>query len=660
MLCLSCVVVFITVYALILPAITLERKTVCGLEEHTHTEACYTEGELKCDREEHVHTETCYAKEAASDSQLKEAVCPEPEQSKVQETEPSKEQDIRQEQEKDTTDAETKKADAKDTASATAEAVEPAETGEEAALVSETEETAETRASADGFDLSAEANRQYIDSVKLYYEETKENWVEISGARTEIPGNAKIKLLVKYKDVSLQNLIENYNYTLTYPLPEILRKAVADGDIKDGNTTAGTVKVSDGNIRVEFEKNMLDQWNTSGKTSISGEFYVTGEANLSKLGQDGKITFETAGRKFTLNFGPDAVAKYGTVDITKACTSTKTISRQDGEYISYTITVTAGEDGCPDVTVVDRFTNNTGYVTYANINQTETTLEGEANGQSPYETIVADKTHGSVYLGENTTDDTKIPPAGASNPPGNLVWKIGNMEPNERRTLTYFVKLKDENEPNKTPLNKIGAINNRAVVYAKSYKRGYGDASFTPTIKYTNPLTMTKAVVDDSVKREENGAYKITYRLNFTLQDSSTYPLKNFVFWDYLNYTDAFHTDENALPYISYDPASVQLYEKRGSATDFSEVAEKNYQISWSKDRTNYKADWQWPSQGAASDGNPACFKLEGAKNHPITVYPGDSFYVQYTLTVQPEALAAVQADSLDVTNRFIVSASNA
>ena len=657
MLCLSCVVVFITVYALILPAITLERKTVCGLEEHTHTEACYTEGELKCDREEHVHTETCYAKEAASDSQLKEAVCPEPEQSKVQETEPSKEQDIRQEQEKDTTDAETKKADAKDTASATAEALEPEKTDKEAALVSETEETKAERASADGFDLSAEANRNNIDSVKLYYyDAAQKDWVEISEAGTEtIPGNAKIKLLVKYKDVGLKNLIKNYNYTLTYPLPEILRKAAAEGDIKDGNTTVGKVSVSDGNIRVEFEKNVLDQWDKSGTTSISGEFYVTGEANLSKLEQDGKKTFETAGKTFTLNFGPDAVAKYGAVDITKACTSKKTISTQDGEYISYTITVTAGEDECPDVTVVDRFTNNTGYVTYEDINWTETPLKGEANEQAPYETIAAGKTHGSVYLGKNTTDDTTIPSEGASDLPGSLVWKIGNMEPNESRTLTYFVKLKDENEPNKTPLNKIGAINNRAVVYAKTYKRGYQDASFTPTIICPYPL-MQKTVVNE-VKQEENGAYKITYRLNFTLQDSSTYPLKNFVFWDYLNYMDHY-TDKNALPYISYDPNSVQLYEKRGSATDFSEVAPANYQISWSKDRTIYKADWTW--EGAASDGNPACFKLEGAKDHPITVYPGDSFYVQYTLTVQPEALAAVQADSLIVANRFIVSASNA
>ena len=36
----ACVVVFCTTYALILPAITME-KNPCDLEEHTHGESCY-------------------------------------------------------------------------------------------------------------------------------------------------------------------------------------------------------------------------------------------------------------------------------------------------------------------------------------------------------------------------------------------------------------------------------------------------------------------------------------------------------------------------------------------------------------------------------------------------------------------------------------------
>ncbi len=80
-------VVFATTYMLILPAITLENKTICGMEEHTHTEECYQEvatlsctvedadhqhtadcytvtQELICQQEEHTHNSGCYADEA--------------------------------------------------------------------------------------------------------------------------------------------------------------------------------------------------------------------------------------------------------------------------------------------------------------------------------------------------------------------------------------------------------------------------------------------------------------------------------------------------------------------------------------------------------------------------------------------------------------------
>lgn len=38
---LGCAVVFCTTYALIIPAITMEKETICGYEEHTHSEECY-------------------------------------------------------------------------------------------------------------------------------------------------------------------------------------------------------------------------------------------------------------------------------------------------------------------------------------------------------------------------------------------------------------------------------------------------------------------------------------------------------------------------------------------------------------------------------------------------------------------------------------------
>jgi len=64
----GCVVVFCTTYALILPAITMEKPTVCQMEAHTHTEQCYTQVQtletrtLSCTAESlnvHVHSEEC-------------------------------------------------------------------------------------------------------------------------------------------------------------------------------------------------------------------------------------------------------------------------------------------------------------------------------------------------------------------------------------------------------------------------------------------------------------------------------------------------------------------------------------------------------------------------------------------------------------------------
>ena len=63
----ACVVVFCTVYALILPAITMERYQ-CGLEEHVHTDECYQQADegasaLICSYQSlgvHVHTPDCY------------------------------------------------------------------------------------------------------------------------------------------------------------------------------------------------------------------------------------------------------------------------------------------------------------------------------------------------------------------------------------------------------------------------------------------------------------------------------------------------------------------------------------------------------------------------------------------------------------------------
>ena len=58
----AAVVVFVTTYALILPAITMEATAACGIEEHQHSDDCWSE-RLVCGMEEsdgHKHDDSCY------------------------------------------------------------------------------------------------------------------------------------------------------------------------------------------------------------------------------------------------------------------------------------------------------------------------------------------------------------------------------------------------------------------------------------------------------------------------------------------------------------------------------------------------------------------------------------------------------------------------
>ena len=68
---LSCLVVFCTTYALILPAITASDDTFCGFTEHTHSDACF-ESRLVCglaESEEHTHSDACYEEVLVCDKQ---------------------------------------------------------------------------------------------------------------------------------------------------------------------------------------------------------------------------------------------------------------------------------------------------------------------------------------------------------------------------------------------------------------------------------------------------------------------------------------------------------------------------------------------------------------------------------------------------------------
>lgn len=594
-LALSCVVVFCVVYALTLPAITLEGKTICGMEEHTHTEECYQDDELVCDKEEHQHTEDCYEKE---------------------EEQPAEEENIQQDTTEPSEEVET--------------VAEPEESKQDESNEEEPQES--TQVTSEGFDLSSDANK--ISSIDWYYiKDGHETKIDVAG-NTEIPGDASIKISVSYQGIQIDYLKTNYNRTLLFDLPDILRNAVAQGSVMSGSTKVGDVTVDNRKVKVQFNEDYLNGLISGGKTTIDGDFYVTGEVNLSKVPETGKTTILIAGKEYTLNFGENPRAHYGKVDVNKSCEKTD----PNSDYIKYTITVTAGEDGCPDVKVVDTFSANSNLISYININKTKTNLLDKENQQDPYEIIETGKAHGSIYLGATSSESNPIPLENTKNDneTGSLVWDIGTMASKETRTLTYFAKLKDG-----VALNGK-TINNQAVVYSKSIKRVYFDNKFTPNVDYD----MSKERVG-SVVRQDDGSYKIDYKLYFKLKENnSNYPVKDFEMYDFLDYYKDFFTDENIREFVTYDLNSVKLFKNN--------VSEDAFKVSWAKNKDDYKANWN-----VEVDGKPTRFKITGTDNSPIVLNPGDSIYATYSVKVAPEAFAIIQNNSVAVKNRYLVKASN-
>lgn len=606
MLALSCVVVFITVYALTIPAVTL----ACDKEEHVHTTECYDENnELICTKEEHTHSEDCYEKE-------------------------EQEQDPVEEEDEDVAQDETQVA-----------------SNEEVAKPEEEQNTTEGEQTTtkDPFVLN---NSQRLESVKV--SDNKNDAGIPSGTLT--PNSKYLKITVHFKDMIASELRDNYGCSFTYTLPEFFRMTdTTPRDITDSNNNViGNIHVEKGKAIVTYNEDFL---NSDVNATLKGSFFVEGAIDLSKLDKNnGTITFTKPDGNITLDYGLDYLEKFGDVKVEKQCSK----DDKNSDYVKYTIKVTAGQDGSKNVYVVDKFTNNSQLVTYAgDISNVPKELEASLNGQNPYEGR-SKNVAGKVYLTNTPTSDNEVPEqvTGGSSitTPGSLVWSIDTLAPNETRTLTYFVKLKDtEGAINK---NNNQTITNEANVFTKSnnsvYKKDTSSSEFKPYMEFG----MNKEIVQTNNKnytKDQDGNYIVQYKLNFTLKDPSNYPLKKFVFWDYLDYNDNIRTDEKMLPYISYNRKSVEVYGKKAGEENYSKLNSNQYVLKWGNQTIDYTEKW-------TDNSEPTRFKVAvtGTEDNPITINHGDSYYVTYTLKVEPEVYAAMQSNNVAIKNRFLVSSKNA
>ena len=550
-------------------------------EKHTHTALCYGTWELTCDMEEHTHTEECStAEETEATEETEETTEPEEEMSGME-------------------------AGSSLPVMGTAYA-----SGAKTRAYSVMTLDADTTGATDPVSVE-----NYTTGATLYYR-TNENgeWTDVSGA-TDIPGNADFKLKISYGNVPIDTLLAT-DGKMTYTLPDLLRNATANGSITSGSTTVGTITVANNTVTLAFDTTWLAKQKTETNTVISGDFFVEAEANLSQVGEDrtGKIVIGDT--TINIDFAGDIVAKYGNVDLSKTVSA---ISEEtDGDYLTYTLTVTAGADGCPDVKVVDCFADTQYIEEYVGVTGTSTATN-DSDGPTETSTDIG-FTNGTVCLDPAATDTT----------PGTLVWVIGNMAANETRTLTYRVKLKDAY----TGVTAKENLQNTANVYSKTYQRDSDSVTFTPRAR----ATMSK--VASTFTPGENGGGTITYTIWVQAYADNSYVLDNVKIMDALDGSIDNRNGTSAAirKNLSYDETSFRLYQGGSNGQNGSSGLEIM----------------------AGTTPNITDRDNDGKKNDSFTYYvgslaPGESKTLTYTVNVEPGVFMAAGNKDVQINNRACI-----
>ena len=558
-------------------------------EKHTHTALCYGTWELTCDMEEHTHTEECStAEETEATEETEETTEPEEEMSGM-EIDPS--------------------LPVMGTAYAS---------GAKTRAYSVMTLDADTTGATDPVSVE-----NYITGATLYYR-TNENaaWTNVSGA-TDIPGDADFKLEISYGNVPIDTLLAA-DGKMTYTLPALFRNATANGKITSGSAEVGTITVANNTVTLAFDTTWLAKQKTETNTVISGDFFVEAEVNLSQVGEDRTAQIFIGKTTINIDFAGDIVAKYGNVDLSKTVSA---ISEEtDGDYLTYTLTVTAGADGCPEVKVVDTFADTQHIEEYVGVTG-GSSATNDTDG--PTETGGT----GSVYIGAAPTEDQPIPGPAGENPtkPGTLVWDIGDMAANETRTLTYRVKLKNAY----TGVTAKGNLQNTANVYSKTYQRDSDTVIFTPRAG----ATMSK--VASTFTPGENGGGTITYTIWVKANADNSYVLDNVKIMDALD--GSVQNMNGTLAAIrknlSYDETSFHLYQGgsngQNGSSGLTEIT-------------------------AGTTLNITDTDNDGKKNDSFTYYvgslaPGESKTLTYTVNVEPGVFVAAGNKDFKINNRACI-----
>lgn len=472
--------------------------------------------------------------------------------------------------------------------------------GEDGTDLSEPEEEPENLGPIDLND------RALFDGANLFYKEKGgNNWINITSPGAKLPGDASIRLEQKFHNVNTVRLQEQKG-VVTAELPEIFKNAKTSGYILDGVEKIGTIEVIKGEKEDDptyakitfYEKWMEDQGDT-----IYGDFYVEGEVDLSYVieHKDGKIIIGPAPIEVT--YEEDIIAKHVDVSIEKNIVkegdSDKVVFRDGKYWVEYEIKVKAGEFGAPGVLVRDAFKK---------IGEGEDAQLYVGN----YEIITADR--------QIITDRSQE---------GRLTWEIGDMEPNEVRTLVYQVPLKDDY----TGGAVIGTLKNTAEVFTKQEKEhshGKDTAEFTPTAdisinKLGGDVDADGNTTNVWFEKDQNGGGTFTYRVKIKANQNNIYDMQNVSVKDSL----LDKGDAQYVQFIDYDKASFKLVSGEGESETKTTI--DSSKLHFSENQKSVSIDMG-------------------------TMKAGDEYVIEYKVNVSYKMIAAMGDNPGEFDNQATVS----
>lgn len=365
----------------------------------------------------------------------------------------------------------------------------------------------------------------------------EQDWKDASNNSETIPGNAAFQLKIGFQNINLED-IKNHGNQMSYQLPDVFRYSTTTGDVRTlGGEKAGTLTVSEGKAVLKFDETWLSK--LPANDTLNGSFLVEAEANLSKNPSGGNVAIGDLGISFA--FEEDLLAKYGDIRIEKTLNldNGKVQEESDAagnksEYLHYSIKVTAGKDGCPEVVIKDQFDKP--YV-------------------DSYEFITPTK---GTFSQDNATE----------NSPVSAKWTIGTMAAGEIQTLTYKVKLK----PEYLGIRQTDSLTNTATPYLKGTTGEHErkDKSDSTTFQPRAEGTMSK--ISSSYDSSEG---TISYAVWIKADENNNYTLDNVIIKDSLDgsVSGGNKTEEVFLPYLQYVIDSFSLYKGGWSKINPSQMS---------------------------------------------------------------------------------------